>query len=217
MFRFFIDLIVRRFKPGHHVHHLLDLDYLMDVEKNAKKLDVGAIVNQPIPFFIAAYDVEARHVVFLDGKQDTLQTLKASSSAPPFFAETVEVRGRRYLDGGLIQNWDVDHIVRDHPDKKIVYVINNKKAAWFTGLSLPYYFLEALLNLMSFGWQISWGRLKNAFSYETEKKLSGFNNVTIISNSLQFTNSITDKMKLLEIYEHGLQEGGKALKTIGLT
>ncbi|MFA6552908.1 MAG: patatin-like phospholipase family protein [Patescibacteria group bacterium] len=217
--RFFVyiwDLIVRRFRPRHAVRHILDLDYIIHVEQTVKKLDVRALVGQLIPFYIAAYDVARGQVVFLDGKQDTFQTLKASSTASPFYANTVEVRGRQYLDGGLIQDWDVEKIVREHPEKKIVYVINNKKNPWFTGFVLPYYLLEAVLNLMCFGWKISWSRLKNSFAYETKKKLFKFPNVTVVSNVLEFTNSITDKAVLLSIYEHGLVKGREALVRLGL-
>ncbi|MFA5052205.1 MAG: patatin-like phospholipase family protein [Patescibacteria group bacterium] len=214
LFRFLTDLIIRRFRPSHRIRHLLDLDYLMEVEKTSKKLNVRDIVRQPIPFFVAVYDIENKRVVFVDGKQDTLQSLKASSSAPPFYAETVEVRGRRYLDGGLIQNWDADEIIRQHPGKKVVYVMNNKKSPWFTFVSLPYYCLEALLNVVGFGWGIGWTRLKNAFSYATEGKLRGFPNVTLVANALEFTNSITDPDKLLSIYHHGHEAGRAALQEL---
>lgn len=215
-FSFLWDIAVRQFRRDRPIRHLLDLDFLSEVERTTKKLDIGAIVRQPIPFYVAVYDVEKREVAFIDGKQDTLATLKASSSAPPFYADTVTLRGRKYLDGGLIQNWDVNKIVQGHPDKRIMYIINNRKSAWFTVLALPYYFFEAVLNTMCFGWRIGWARLKHSFSYATEKKLRRFPNVTVVSNTLQMTNSITDKKKLLKIYEHGLEMGKKALQEVGL-
>ncbi len=218
-YRFFVylfDLLMRRFRAGHQVRHIVDIDYLMHVERNIKVLHVDAIRNQDIPFYAAAYDTQLKRVVFLDGRQDTLQVLKASSSAPPFYANTVEVRGREYLDGGLIQDWDVEKIVREHPDKKILYVINNAKKAWFTIFALPYYFLEALLNLICFGWEISWPRLKNSFSYETRKKLSKYRNVAVVSNKLEFTNSVTDRAKVYRLYQHGLEKGRAVLGLLGL-
>lgn len=213
---FIWDLIVRRFVPTHRVRHILDLDYLIAVEQNAKRLNVDAVQASGIPFYAAAFDVQEWQITFLDAYQDTMQTLKASSSAPPFYANSVKVRGRQYLDGGLLQNWDVEKIVRAHPDKRIVYVINNRKSPWYTVLSLPYYLLEAFLNLLSFGWRVSWTRLANTFSYETERQLKKFPNVTVVSNTLGLTNGVTDKKKLLDVYAHGLDEGREALHRLGL-
>lgn len=102
-------------------HNVIDIDYLMAVVQNKKQLDIEEIGKQKIPFFIKVLDIKTGEVIYLDGKQNTIKTLKATANAVPYYA----ANGLEYIDGEIAKDpIGLDFLLYKHPDCKIIVVVN---------------------------------------------------------------------------------------------
>ncbi len=103
---YYQDIANRRFICLRRWKKIVDMDFLFDeIIGSKKRLDVERIRRNPTPLYIVATDVEtARETVFCsqDETIDLLTALKASSAMPILYHRPVDLNGRRYLDGGIV-------------------------------------------------------------------------------------------------------------------
>ncbi|MDD5040591.1 MAG: patatin-like phospholipase family protein [Patescibacteria group bacterium] len=214
-FRYLVDITIHRFRKSHPIHHLIDIDYLEQVESSQKRLDVAAIKEQPIPFNVAVYDMQERQARYSDGTAGTLRALKASASSPPFYASPVRLAGRDYLDGGYVRSKADLRLIADNPDKKVVYIINNRKTILNTLQALPFEILQMFLLAILFGFRIACQPLRAFFCFINASRLSKYPNAIVVQNELPHSHSTTNRAKLLELYQHGIEQGKRALEKLG--
>ncbi|MGE0401008.1 MAG: patatin family protein [Kofleriaceae bacterium] len=89
----------RRFLRG---GHWIDIDYLWDAFAREDPLDAKAATANRTRLVVAATSVETGEPVYLEPTSDTLiEVLRASSAVPVLFRKTVEIDGKRFVDGGV--------------------------------------------------------------------------------------------------------------------
>ena len=145
------DLITFKHSGNNGVTKVVDLDYLIRVERTIKRLDTEAIKNSPIEFYVRVFDIKERRHRYINAKEDTLKAIKASSSSPPFYSRYITINGRDYIDGSVIRTKSFLDIVKRNSDKKIIYVINRRKSFGMVIKTIPLELLEFFLMLFMIG------------------------------------------------------------------
>ncbi|MFA5134852.1 MAG: patatin-like phospholipase family protein [Patescibacteria group bacterium] len=210
--RFLLDVLHASVNRNHQVRNVVEMDYLTDhIESHKKKLAVEEIRKQPTRFFVRVYDVDACSHVLLDAKADTLQAIKASSSAAPYYARAVEINGRRYIDGSAIRSKGFMDVIREHSDKTVIYVRNRNKTHLKTMFEYPGHVIESLFYAPIFGWRVVAKKIAATFSYPSEQELRSFPNVRLAINRRGYRTAERNAEKLHEIFDHGYAEGKKVL------
>jgi len=214
IWRYARAVILSKLTGNRHVDPVANIDYLIEVESRRKRIDVERIKSQPIDFFVRVFDIRECRWAHLDGKKDTLQALRASSSASPFYPHTVSIDGNEYIDGGTVRSKDFLKVVAAYSDKKILYVINHKKTVVNTLLKLPFMLFESILVALLFGWRVAGKKLTAIFRYPTLRELAACPNVITVVNERRYPGLCTEREKLLDMYQHGIEKGRKVLKYI---
>jgi len=89
----------RRFFRG---GHWIDIDYLWDAFAREDPLDAPAAAAHPTKLVVAATSVETGDPIYFEPTADSLiEVLRASSAVPVLFRKTVEIDGKRFVDGGV--------------------------------------------------------------------------------------------------------------------
>ena len=112
--------------PPERQINAVDLDYIFDVIKNKKALDVRRVKEQDIPFYVRVLNVETGETESIDVRtvDDVIGLLKASSSVVPYYFPHEKINGCTYVDGNTRNPVGLSEILRRHPERKIVAVIN---------------------------------------------------------------------------------------------
>lgn len=103
---YYEDLATERFINLARIPPRFDIDYLIDILGNKRKLDTAAVKRHETELIIAATNVETGKQCYLSSRSDTplLTAIKASCALPIFYGKPVEINGGRYLDGGIIND-----------------------------------------------------------------------------------------------------------------
>lgn len=103
---YFDACTTRRFLNPMRLWKILDVDYLFDqVIASEKPLDFEKILASHSKFFVAVIDKGTGDGHLLDAKAaktPLLKVLKAATAVPLLYNRSVEIDGRSYIDGGLI-------------------------------------------------------------------------------------------------------------------
>lgn len=210
--RFLLDLLRATLDRKHKVQNIVDMDYLIDyVQTKKKKLAVEELIKQPANFFVRVFNIDTYEHEFIDAKSNTHQAIKASSSAAPYYTRSVEINGRKYIDGSAIRSKGLLDIIRQHQNKTVIYVRNRNKTHLKTALEMPGHIIESLFYLPLFGWRIVLKKIAASFSYPTEYEIRSFPNVRLAINRKGYRTAESNKKKLKKIFEHGMDEGEKIL------
>lgn len=130
LYELFLSLINKKTK----LEKFIDIDYLIDIEKHNKKLNIEEVLKSKIPFFIRLFNTEKGGEEYLDGKTDIFKKLKATAAAVPFYPKKIEINKNMYCDGDTLSriiDSDLEKLINDNPDKKIFLVFNNPKKTGF--------------------------------------------------------------------------------------
>lgn len=201
------SLLTRR-----RIQPFVDLDYLETVEAKVKVMDLEAIRRQPVPFNIFVFNITDRRWEFLDGTDETLKKLKASSSQATFTGLPIRLAGKQYMDGGSLRNQSILHLIKTHPDQRFVFISSLPRShanpfsliinSWFSQFNTFFFGLRA-------GWTLLTKRQRIGF-----RALEAQPNVILVVNQLTYSPLTTNRAKLLKLYEHGLAEGRKLLNIL---
>jgi predicted patatin/cPLA2 family phospholipase len=203
----------------HHAKRisLIDIDYLAEVESTTKKLDVAAIANSAVPFFIQVLDVRDGRHVYLDGTRDTIRALKATASVVPFYSQATEINGVPYVDSGTIRTKDFLDIIKQHPDKKVVYISNRDSTFLSELCRLPLLFFQAILTARLFGLSIGTKSFLSSLRFLSAKELRAYPNVYLVLNDMYHNSVLTSSEKIREIYSFGITKGKEALEKLAIS
>ena len=82
--------------------NLIDLDWLWDITIEELRLDLEKIFGEKKEFVIGLTEVNSGKAIYLKPTKNNLEEmLKASSSIPGFYRNTINVNGTDFVDGGL--------------------------------------------------------------------------------------------------------------------
>ncbi len=124
---------VRR-RPSHLEHRrwlrkgtLLDHEALLDIVYiKEMPIDQERILQSPIPVIVTASDVDSGEATYRDLRDGhVIQWIKATGRLPFAAGPPVEIDGRRYLDGGILDAIPIQRAVADGHD--LVTLILNKR------------------------------------------------------------------------------------------
>jgi predicted patatin/cPLA2 family phospholipase len=99
----------------------MNIDLLMEIIKTRKALDVKAVMEQDVPAYAKVFNVKNGMVEYLDLRKDTIYALRAAVSAIPYFW----CGEQEHVDGGIADMVGLEHLLRRHPDSKMVLVVNH--------------------------------------------------------------------------------------------
>ena len=165
-------------------------------------------------FYVRAFNIEEMKWEYLNAKQDVLTALKASSTSSPYYADYVEISKKKYIDGSVINTRDFLEIVESNKDKKIILVLNEQYSILRTALTFPFHLIESTIFGVLYGNKAMLKNILSIFSYPTINEVSKYSNVHIIASDRRYSKICTDKGKLLELYNHGIEKGKDLLKNL---
>ncbi len=103
------------------IHNPINIDFLMDVSRNKKILDVDAVKNNSIPTYAKVFDLEEDKIKYVDLKNDVFKSLKEAVSVVPYYFPP---KDQNNIDGGLIERIGFDCLKNNYSNSKIVFCIN---------------------------------------------------------------------------------------------
>jgi predicted patatin/cPLA2 family phospholipase len=122
------DLIINRFIKrikSEEAHNVVDIDYVYDILKNKKPLNLNTIKNNPINFYVKVLNLntgEAEYKSFKD--HPNLELLKAAITIKPYFFKETTIDGEKYVDGTIKEPLGINYLLNAYPDRKIVVILN---------------------------------------------------------------------------------------------
>lgn len=84
--------------------------------------DTEAYVNNPMEFYVVCTDVETGKAVYINSDEagdDSLEYFRASASMP-LVSRAVEIKGRKYLDGGIADSVPIQYFESIGYDRNVI-------------------------------------------------------------------------------------------------
>jgi predicted patatin/cPLA2 family phospholipase len=217
--KFYKSFILNSIKKEDKFEKLMDIDYLMDIEKNKKILNIEKISESKIPFSIRLFNCQTRREEWVDGKTDIFKKLQAAAAVIPFYPSRVEINGVAYFDGDTLSEIIdpvLEKVINDNPDKKIFIVLNTSKENRFSMLSLVEDILWTIL-LLIFVKQTYILRKLNIFREKRRlEKYCKLPNVKIIDPDFDVSEFCIDKDEEMKLYRNGVKKTEKIMAENGI-
>ena len=191
-------------------YNLMDINYLINVERHVNKLNVHTILNSPTNLYFRVFNINKLKSEIIDGKDHVFEGLAASSSCIPYFNNLVKIRDNFCIDGSDMVTEPFENIILKNKDKKIIYIVNHKESLSRAIINYPIRLFEAFLIWRLYG-------LRLAYKYATRldiinlDKLDKYENTTLIVNDFTDDFTCTDKEKLTQLYNYGKEQGKKII------
>lgn len=103
---------------------LFNLTYIVDHMASLKQIDYGAVLRNPTRFIIGATQADNAELVYWEKDQikdhRTLQQYVKASASLPVIAPPVRIKGRDYVDGGVIDSIPIKKALEDGYEKIVV-------------------------------------------------------------------------------------------------
>lgn len=132
--------------PPEHIFNPVDIDYLFKILTGPKRLDIETLKKQPIPLYCKLLNIATGDKTYYEvtsySPSLVFKILKAAVSIVPYYLHPIRLRGKDYVDGGVAEPLGLDHIIKKHPNAKIILVIN-------TRYQLSYYLVKIFEALMA--------------------------------------------------------------------
>lgn len=187
-------------------YNLMDIDYLINIEKHIDRLNVQTIKNSPTKLYFRVFNMDNLKSEIINGKEHIFDGLKASSACIPYFNDLVKINNSFCVDGSHMVTESFEDIIIKNPDKKIIYIVNHKQSLFKAIKEYPVRIIESLLLVRLY-------KAKLALKYATTldvinlKRLSKHKNVILVINNFNDDFTCTDKDKLTQLYNYGKEQG----------
>lgn len=190
---------------------LMDLEVLKEIERIKHKLDVDEIKKSHINFYVKVYDTNQLKPLFLNAKENTLDIIEVSSYLAPYIS--LKTKYENLYDGEQVPNNKFLDVVKENKDKKIIWIMNEKKTLANKLKSSPFALLNLFTKSLYFGLPFFIHSIYHVFEDPTIEDIQKYSNVTVIypdENVRQLTKFTSNKKKLLKLYQEGLSKGKRA-------
>ena len=98
----------------------VNIDYLMDVLKNKRKLNSKKIKSCPVPIMMKLFEVNKNKIIYEDMRRNPFKTIKQGVSLIPYYSFSGHL-----VDGEIFEPLDVDYLLsKKQKGDKIVVVLN---------------------------------------------------------------------------------------------
>ena len=200
-----LSLLIKKIK----LEKLIDIDYLIDIEKNKHKLDIKEIYNSKINYFVRCFNVNSKKIEYLDGKKQVFKKLQATSAISPFYPKLIKIKNNKYSDGSVLFKYMdplLEKMIINNPDKKIFFVFNNPKKNMISLKAIVGTFLWTIALWIYFKKKFVFNKLKIFSDYKRLKKYCQYSNVKVIEPDFSFFPICTNKNELNKLYLHGIEK-----------
>lgn len=111
--------------PEKKIINAINIDYLFDIVKNKKILNVKKLKEQNIDFYVKVLNIDTGKVRYLDIKKNNIiNVLKAAICIAPYYHNFQEINGKKCIDAGVKQPIGLKYLLNKHPHNKIIAIIN---------------------------------------------------------------------------------------------
>lgn len=130
--RWLFQRVTHRFKDHNgNTKHVMDIDYVLDLVQNKMKLNVEAIKTKKINWFVKLLNTRTGELEYVNPFQyEPMDVLKAAAALPPYYIGDVRINGSAYVDGAIVESGGLRYFVDKYPDRKIIFVLNNRLRNW---------------------------------------------------------------------------------------
>ena len=122
------DLIMNRFIKriqSEKAHNVVDINYVYNILKNKKPLDLCAIKDSPIALYIKILNIDTGEIKYESFKDcPNLDLLKASISIKPYYFDETLIGKNHYVDGTIKEPLGIEYLLSKYPNRKILVVLN---------------------------------------------------------------------------------------------
>lgn len=183
----------------------VNIDYVVDIAKNSEcKIDYEKFINSGIPFFVKVINVDSGQTQYLDTNTQLFEKLKASSNTWPLSSQWVTINGSYYIDWDTLRSSIDLEIIKNNPDKTIIFVESSYRSTVAKVLLYPLHLLAGLIIWILYSKELGKKYVKELF-VDHCKGLSNFQNVIHIKNKMNASIFCTNIQKLTKVYEHGIE------------
>ncbi len=203
--------------PTDEMLDALDIDYVIDVVKNKKPLNVEEILGQEIPLYVKLFDLDAHKIDYLDANNSNIfEILRAGINVFPYMHKPSVINNKNYIDGAIMDIIGFDSLRAKYPDEKIIIVMNGQTDRKWQ------YRAKNILEGKFMQWMFNDKKLYELYaSAETRlaedlEKIKSDKNCWLITpeKDVRVRSRTTNIKPLLEMYNLGLQAGEKAVKDL---
>jgi len=125
----FPALIQRLFKKPSEVTkktaiNPIDIDYLFKIIKTKKKLNLKKLKSSKIPLYVKLINLKTGKRELFDVRKTPLKALRAAVSIVPYWYFSEKIENTEYIDGAVAEPVGLKKLLKRHPGKKIVVVMN---------------------------------------------------------------------------------------------
>ncbi len=209
-YKIFKGLLNKKNKMG----KLMDIDYLIDVEKHKKTLEIKKISESKIPFFIRLFNSKTKKIEWVDGKTNIFKKLQAAAAAVPFYPHGVKIDGITYSDGDTLSEIIdpvLEKLINDNLNKKIFLILNTSKENRFSIISILEDFLWTILLLIFIRKKYVINKLNFLKEKRKLNKYCKFPNVKIIDPDFDVSEFCINKDEEFKLYQNGLEKTRKIM------
>lgn len=116
------------FRTSFKLDPVFDIDYIEQILRTTRKISFSNVAATGARLFFIVYNLQKSAHEFLEVEKeaDVVPMLRATAGGHPAYPRSELIHGNLYVDGGTIDDKDrILSIVKRHPDKEIVCVLNN--------------------------------------------------------------------------------------------
>ncbi len=213
--------------PKKNLLNPVDLDYLFEIIKNKKKLDIKKLLKSKIDFRVVVTDLKTLKLKTFDGRtKNILNLLKASACLVPYYNSPIKIYNRNYIDGMIVDPLYLSEVFKEiNPVRKPVTsngVNKNYKIIIINNSAVQRNFLfdiKGFLEASAAYFMFKKDAIYKAFMERNKKFQEGLElikkhkNIFLIASPRDKTiASTTNRKKLLETYNSGIRIGKNFLK-----
>src|SRR6056297_413629 len=210
-----LERIKNRFIPlksDQKTDNTINIDYLINIIKNKKKLNVKDVFDKQIDFYIKLFNLKTKKIEYKKANEKNLiKLLKAAVKILPYVDKGEIINGNEYSDAAIVDMLGIEKIKEKHPNNKIVVIFNGPiKRNWLA------FNLKNLIEGKIMEHEYGKGMLSPYLKAEKKttkdlEKIKQDKNILLIhppENNPTLSNT-TDKDKLLKTYELGQKQARK--------
>jgi predicted patatin/cPLA2 family phospholipase len=194
--------------------HVLDLEILKQIQRTKSKLDIKTIKNSKIDFYVRVFDVKNMEMKYINGKRNTLEAINISSYMPPYIY--LKTRYKYYFDGQIVPSNDFIEIIKKHKDKKIIYILNEKRTLLRKIKDIPFKLIDFFLKSIYHGIDFMTYHMVHFLDTPTIADLKKYENVYLVYPKMNTRKITVNTKKLRELYNHGIKRGEEVIKQLDL-
>lgn len=197
--------------PRGKMNNVVDLDYLFNILRYQKRLDVEELKKQAIPFYAKIFNLTRDRIEYMDVKKhNPFKVLRACVDVVPYVSHSEGIEGEEYVDGTILESINLQYFLDKYPSHKIVIISNTSVKRKFIHYLKS--FFESLAAISTYGFKAIGYFVKGEFQLRKDIAYARrTKNVLFIYPPKNNPTTVitTDPKKLIRTYKMGMKEAEK--------